>query len=133
MSLLASLFPLLAAGAYQPPTLPPMPSAGGLLARFLVFLIASLALLAGAVWYARRQSATPTGTQTTVTPRVVSSVPLGPHGALHLVQVEQTGFVIAADATGLKTLHQVTGGFDTLVDEELGQPPDNDLSPRRLP
>jgi hypothetical protein len=123
---------------YQPPEWPGAPSANQLLVRLGLLTLGVLACAAVVLVYARRNLAAQTTQPNGQAPTVVASVPLAGRCALHLLQVEQTGFVVATDPGGLKAVHLLPESFDELVEVQLAPPAVKDeildcpLAPKRL-
>jgi flagellar biogenesis protein FliO len=85
--------------------------------------VLTLAVAIGVLWWARRlPRANVTGQQGTVPLRVTDAVSLGAGCSLHLLQVEQTCYVVGVDGTGLKAIHLLSDSFEQLLDE-AGEPP----------
>lgn len=120
---------------YEPPGWPAAPTGGQLLGRLALLTAGTFGCAGVVLWLARRSPRTPALPEGAA-PRVVARVPLAGRCALHLLQVDGAGFVVATDAGGLKAIHALAEPFEELVERglaEVAEPAEPcALAPRRL-
>ncbi len=107
---------------YDPPGWPAAPTGGQLVGRLALLTCGTGACAAAVVWLARRQRRA-AGLLPGPAPRVVAKVALAGRCALHLLQVDGAGFVVATDAGGLKAIQPLTEPFADLVEQQAEEGP----------
>lgn len=109
---------------YTPPSAPSGPTSGELLGRLalLTSIVAGIGL--ACVWAARRRYGF--APQTGDAPmKVLERLSLGPRCTLHLLQVEESTFLVGTDVTGVRSIQPLSGPFDEVLEAAPGQTSDS--------
>jgi flagellar biogenesis protein FliO len=107
---------------YHPPTAPAGPDAGQLLGRLAI--LTAITVVGGVLclFLARRAQKLPPFPPGGPSVEVVESVSLGPRCALHLLQVDESAFVVATDPTGLRSITPLPDTFEQSLEQALDGP-----------
>ena len=103
---------------YTPPVWPDSPLGSALLWRVALLFGLLLVMLLALMWWFR-----PLPSASRETPgnglQVVASLGLGAGCSLHLLEFEDSNFVVGVDASGLKMIHPLNEPFSQLVDAPI--------------